>query len=148
MEVTLDTILQQLLEEAPDAIMAADREGIIIYWNRGAELIFGHPADAALGQSLDLIIPENLRQRHWDGYRQVMDSGATKYETGLLSAPGMTNDGRRVSLEFSMILLHDEKGGMCGCGTVMRDVSERWQREKELKARLAVCEAGQGGAKG
>jgi len=144
----VNRMLQQLLDEAPDAILAADREGIIIYWNRGAELIFGHPADVAVGQSLDLIIPENLRQRHWDGYWQVMASGVTKYTTGMLSAPGMTNDGRRVSLEFSMILLRDEKGAMCGCGTVMRDVSERWQREKELKARLAACEAGQGGAKG
>jgi len=137
----LENMLQQLLDEAPDAILAADREGIIIYWNRGAELIFGHPAEAAVGQSLDLIIPENLRKRHWEGYRQVMASGETKYETGLLSAPGMTQDDRRVSLEFSMILLHDAQGAMCGCGTVMRDVSERWQREKELKVRLAACEA-------
>jgi len=137
-------MLQQLLGEAPDAIMAADRDGMVIYWNRGAELIFGHAAAEAVGQSLDLIIPENLRGRHWEGYRQVMASGETKYTTGLLSAPGMTKDGRRVSLEFSIVLLRDEGGAMCGSGTVIRDVTERWQREKELKARLAACEAGQG----
>lgn len=141
----MDKILKQLLGEAPDAILAADRNGIIIYWNRGAEQIFGHSAADAVGQSLDLIIPENLRERHGDGYARVMASGETKYKTGLLSAPGMTRDGSRVSLEFSIVLLRDEGGGMCGCGTVMRDVTVRWQKEKDLKARLAACEAGQGG---
>lgn len=140
----MDKILKQLLGEAPDAILAADRNGIIIYWNRGAEQIFGHSAADAVGQSLDLIIPENLRERHGDGYARVMASGETKYKTGLLSAPGMTRDGSRVSLEFSIVLLRDEGGGMCGCGTVMRDVTVRWQKEKDLKSRLAACEAGQG----
>ena len=141
----MDKILKQLLGEAPDAILTADRNGIIIYWNRGAEQIFGYSAADAVGQSLDLIIPENLRERHGDGYARVMASGETKYKTGLLSAPGMTRDGSRVSLEFSIVLLRDEGGGMCGCGTVMRDVTVRWQKEKDLKARLAACEAGQGG---
>jgi len=144
----LDKILQQLLDEAPDAILAADRDGVILYWNRGAEQIFGHPCAEAVGRSLDLIIPENLRGRHWEGYNRVMASGETKFKTGLLSSPGMTKDGRRVSLEFSIVLLRDEAGAMCGCGTVMRDVTERWQREKELKARLSDCEAGQDGEKG
>lgn len=134
-------MLEQLLDEAPDAILAADREGKIIYWNRGAELILGHTAGEAIGRSLDLIIPENLRARHWEGYHRVMISGETKYNTGLLSAPGLTRDGRRISLEFSVVLLRDDRGAMAGCGTVMRDVSERWQREKDLKARLAACEA-------
>lgn len=141
----MDKILKQLLGEAPDAILAADRNGIIIYWNRGAEQIFGYSAADAVGQSLDLIIPENLQERHGDGYARVMASGETKYKTGLLSAPGMTRDGSRVSLEFSIVLLRDERGGMCGCGTVMRDVTVRWQKEKDLKSRLAACEAGQGG---
>jgi PAS domain S-box-containing protein len=95
-----------------------------------------------VGQSLDLFIPENLRARHWDGYRRVMESGTTKYETGLLSSPGMRKDGGRVSLEFSMVLLHDEAGVMWGCASIMRDVTERWQRERQLKERLAACEAG------
>lgn len=136
--------LQQLLQDAPDTILMADRTGIIRYWNLGAERLFGHTAAEAVGQSLDLIIPENLRNRHWEGYNRVMASGETKYKTGLLSSPGVKRDGSRVSLEFSMVLLRDDNGGMWGCGTVMRDVTARWQREKELKERLAECEARHG----
>ncbi|HZV82642.1 MAG TPA: PAS domain S-box protein [Geobacteraceae bacterium] len=140
----MESRLQQLMDEAPDAILAADQGGIIRYWNLGAEQIFGYTADEAVGQSLDLIIPENLRGRHWEGYNRVMASGETKYKTGLLSSPGLKKDGSRVSLEFSMVLLRDESGAMWGCGTVMRDVSVRWQREKELKARISSCEARHG----
>ena len=136
----MELVLEQLVNEAPDAILVSDREGAIRFWNRGAELIFGHTAAEAVGQSLNLIIPENLQARHWEGYWRVMKSGETKYKTGLLSSPGLRKDGSRVSLEFSMILLYDESGALWGCGTIMRDVSERWQREKELKERLAACE--------
>lgn len=133
--------LQQLLDDAPEAILVADKDGVIRFWNKGAEQIFGHTAAEALGQSLDLIIPENLRARHWEGYRRVMASGETKYKTGLLSSPGITKDGSRVSLEFSMVLLRDEAGSMQGCASIMRDVTQRWQKERELKERLAACEA-------
>ena len=137
----MDKLLQQLLDYAPDAILVADFDGVIRYWNLGAEQIFGFTAAETVGQSLDLIIPENLRGRHWEGYNRVMACGETKYETGLLSSPGAKKDGSRVSLEFSMVLLHDETGAIRGCGSVMRDVTLRWQREKELKARLAASEA-------
>lgn len=137
----MDHLLKQLLDNAPDAILVSDREGIIRYWNSGAEQMFGHTAAEAEGQSLDLIIPENLRGRHWDGYWRVMASGETKYKTGLLSSPGVRKDGSRVSLEFSMVLLRSEDGEMCGCASIMRDVTERWKREKDLKERLAACEA-------
>jgi PAS domain S-box-containing protein len=138
----MDHLLEQLVNEAPDAILISDLEGNIRFWNRGAQLIFGHTAVEAIGQSLNLIIPENLQARHWAGYWRVMQSGETKYKTGLLSSPGLRKDGSRVSLEFSMILLRDGSGAISGCGTIMRDVSEQWQREKELKERLAACEAG------
>lgn len=137
----MDNLLQQLLDNAPDAILISDREGVILFWNSGAERIFGHKAAEALGQSLDLIIPENLRARHWEGYHRVMASGETKYQTGLLSSPGVRKDGGRVSLEFSMVLLHDDHGAMTGCASIMRDVTERWQKEKALKERLAACES-------
>ena len=137
----MDRLLQQLLDEAPDAILIADQEGRIRYWNRGAEQLFGHKSCEAVGQSLDLIIPENLRARHWEGYRRVMTSGETKYKTGLLSSPGIRKDGSRVSLEFSMVLLRDEGGGMQGCASIMRDVTSHWLKEKELRERLAACEA-------
>ena len=137
----MDRLLEQVINNAPDAILISDREGIIRFWNSGAEQMFGHAAADAFGQSLDLIIPENLRGRHWEGYWRVMASGETKYKTGLLSSPGVRKDGTRISLEFSMVLLHDEAGGMQGCASIMRDVTERWMKEKELKERLAACEA-------
>ncbi|MDA8412226.1 MAG: PAS domain S-box protein [Desulfobacteraceae bacterium] len=137
----MDILLKQLIDDAPDAILVSDLKGIIRFWNSGAEQMFGHTAAEAIGQSLDLIIPENLRSRHWEGYWRVMASGETKYKTGLLSSPGIRKDGSRVSLEFSMVLLHDEEGQMQGCGSVMRDVTERWKKEKELKERLNACES-------
>ena len=137
----LETFLHQTLNESQDAIWIADREGVIRYWNAGAERILGFTADEAIGQSLDLFIPEKLRGRHWEGYHRVMASGETKYKTGLLSSPGVRKDGSQVSLEFSMVLLHDDDGTMQGCASIMRDVTERWLKEKELKQRLAECEA-------
>jgi len=132
--------MEQVLENAPDAILVADKEGMIRFWNSGAAALFGHTAAAAVGQSLDLIIPENLRNRHWEGYWRVMASGETKYKTGLLAAPGLRKDGSRVSLEFSMVLLRDDTGALQGVASIMRDVTEHWQKEKELKEKLTSCE--------
>ena len=136
----MDKLLVQLVNNAPDAILISDLQGVIRFWNSGAEQLFGHTAAEAVGQSLDLIIPENLRNRHWEGYWRVMASGETKYQTGLLSTPGVRKDRNRVSLEFSMVLLRDEAGNMQGCASIMRDVTEHWKKEKELKARLTACE--------
>lgn len=131
---------QRLIESTNDAILVADRQGKIRYWNTGAECMFGHTSAEALGQSLDLIIPENLRARHWQGYFRVMETGQTKYLTDKLTSPGVRKDGSRLSLEFSMVLLRDEQGEIEGCATIMRDVTARWQKEKELKERLSNCE--------
>jgi PAS domain S-box-containing protein len=133
--------LEQLVNNAPDAVLISDREGIIRFWNSGAEQIFGRSAAEAIGQSLDLIIPENLRSRHWEGYWRVMASGETKYKTGLLSSPGIRKDGSRVSLEFSMVLLRDAAGALQGCASIMRDVSAHWKKEKDLQESLKACEA-------
>lgn len=137
----MDELIMQLANDAPDAILIADRQGIIRFWNSGAEKMFGHAATEAVGQSLDLIIPDNLRGRHWEGYWRVMASGETKYKTGLLSSPGICKDGARISLEFSMVLLRDSSGGMLGCASIMRDVTEKWKKEKALKEKLIDCES-------
>ena len=137
----LTALLQQTLDLSQDAILIADQQGIIRYWNAGAERILGYTADEAIGQSLNLFIPEKLRGRHWEGYYRVMASGETKYKTGLLSSPGIRKDGTQASLEFSMVLLKDKNGAMQGCASIMRDVTERWLKEKELKQRLAACES-------
>lgn len=140
----MEDFLLQILENSPDAIIVSDTEGIIRYWNKGAEAIFGHRADAAIGKSLDLIIPEKLRERHWEGYRRVMASGETKYKTRLLSSPGIREDGSRISLEFSMVLLRDTAGEMQGCASIMRDVTVQWKKEKDLRERLTACEEATG----
>ena len=129
-----------IVSASSDAIMFADREGIIRLWNSGAEKMFGFSAEEALGQSLDLIIPENLRGRHWDGYGRVMESGSSRYSADLLSAPALRKDGTRLSTEFSMVMVKDEAGRMLGVAAIIRDVSARWQREKELKERIKVLE--------
>jgi PAS domain S-box-containing protein len=140
MEDHMGDLLNQLFDDAPEAILVTDRQGVIRLWNSGAARMFDYSAAEAVGQSLDLIIPENLRGRHWDGYARVMVSGETKYKTGLLSSPGIRKDGSRISLEFSMVLLKDDTGAITGCGAIMRDVTATWKKEKDLKAQLAACE--------
>jgi PAS domain S-box-containing protein len=103
--------------------------------------MFGHTKVEAVGQSLDLIIPENLRGRHWEGYYRVMESGESHYSVDLLSAPALRKDGTRISTEFSMVLLKREDGKVLGVAAVIRDVSARWQREKELKERIRELES-------
>jgi len=137
----MDKQLQQLIERSTDAILVVDRQGLIRYWNVGAEQMFGYSAGEATGQSLDLIIPEKLRPRHWEGFFRVMDTGRTKYISDLLASPGVRKDGARLSLEFSIVLLRNEDGEIEGCASIMRDMTSRRQREKALQDRLAACES-------
>jgi PAS domain S-box-containing protein len=134
-------LAESLLASASDAIVVSDREGVIRVWNPGAERIFGHAAAEALGQSLDLIIPQNLRARHWDGYRHVMETGRSQYDAGaLLSVPGLRKDGQRISLEFTIVPLTSASGQVEGLAAVMRDVTARFNELRELKRRLAAAE--------
>ena len=119
-----------------DGFIEQDGNLIITTWDEQAERMFGFTAEEALGQSLDLIIPENLRGRHWDGYGRVMESGSSRYSTDLLSAPALRKNGSRISTEFSMVMVKDGAGRMLGVAAIIRDVSARWQREKELKERI------------
>ena len=135
-----DWLYSAIIDASSDAIMFSDCEGIIRIWNSGSERMFGFSSDEALGQSLDLIIPENLRGRHWDGYHRVMQSGSSRYSTDLLSAPALRKDGTRLSTEFSMVMVKDDDGAMVGVAAIIRDVSARWQREKELKERIKALE--------
>jgi PAS domain S-box-containing protein len=131
-----------LLNSASDAIIATDREGRIIFWNPGAERIFGFTAAESTGRSLDLIIPENLRARHWAGFRHTMQTGTSRYGHGdLLSVPGLTKDGRRISVEFTIVLLRNEQQEIAGTVAVMRDVTRRFEELRELKRRLAQAGA-------
>lgn len=132
-----DQLGRALLASSSDAIIATDREGKIVFWNPGAERIFGFAASEAMGQSLDLIIPENLRARHWDGFHRVMQTGTSRYGHGdLLSVPGLTKEGRRISVEFTIVMLRDDEG-ITGTVAVMRDVTRRFEELRELKRKLA-----------
>jgi PAS domain S-box-containing protein len=130
----------------PEAVIFADQEGVVRLWNRAAETMFGYSADEALGQSLDLIVPERFRTRHWEGYRHVMATGVTSYGHRLLAVPAMRKDGQRISIEFSIALLKDEHGEVTGAAAVVRDVTARWQAERELRRRLAALEESGGHA--
>lgn len=127
-----------IVEEAPDAIMYADRDGIIRLWNEGAQRIFGVAKAEALGRSLDLIIPERLRARHWQGYHQTMATGVSRYGHQLLRVPALKGDGDQFSSEFSIVLVRDEFGPPLGVAAILRDVSAQRHREQELKERIAV----------
>jgi len=140
-EIATSMLCAEIVEASPDAILFSDREGIIRLWNRGAEALFGYRAIDALGQSLDIIIPPRLRQRHWQGYYKVMATGVTGYGVKLLSVPALHMDGSERSVEFSIALHHDGAGRVSGVSTVMRDVSERHAREKALRQELSELRA-------
>ncbi len=133
-------LCRRIVEESRDAVIFADREGVIRLWNQGAQEMFGYAAAEALGKSLDLIIPENLRARHAEGYRRVMATGATRYAKDLLAVPGLRQDGVRLSLEFTIVLVKTEGGEILGTAAVIRDVTARWERDKAQRARLAALE--------
>ena len=135
-----DWLAQAAVRAAPEAIVACDPSGTIVLWNGGAERIFGYPAGDALGQNLDLIVPEKQRARHWAGYEATMATGATKYGDALLTVPATHRDGRRLSIEFSVALLRDDAGKIAGIAAVIRDASERWAADRELRQRLAEAE--------
>ena len=133
-------LCQHIVDTAQDAIIFADREGIIRLWNAGAETIFGYPAAEALGHSLDLIIPDRLRARHWEGYRRVIARGITHDDRRLLAVPALRKDGRQISLEFTVVMVHEPPGEVLGIAAVLPDVTERWQRDKAMQARLTAFE--------
>jgi len=138
---TIEWLCQRIVEDSPVAIIFADHEGIIRLWNSGAKDMFGYGAEETLGQSLDLIVPERQRTRHWEGYHKVMATGVTKYGRELLAVPAMTKDGRRISIEFSIALLRAPTGGLLGSAAILHDVTARWEQQKELRGRLSALEA-------
>ena len=138
MSFNLDQTCRQLVAQAPDAIVYADDQGLIRLWNAGAERIFGYLAAEALGQSLDIIIPENQRKRHWDGYGRTLSTGATRYGAdSLLSVPAIRKDGSRLSVEFTILPFHGEAGKIVGMAAIMRDVTAHFEEMKALRKQAA-----------
>lgn len=132
--------LAALVECAGDAVIAANRDGALVFWNRAAERIFGHSAEEAVGQSLDLIIPDRFRQRHWDGWRETVATGRTKYAADVLRVPAQHKDGRRLSIAFTVVLLPSDSGNVDVIAAIVRDETQRWNEQEQLRRRLAECE--------
>jgi len=135
------SLCESIVEQSPIAIIVGDREGMVRLWNAGAQTMFGWSAEEVLGKSMDMIIPEKHRPRHWEGYDRVMGTGVTKYGSSVLAVPALTKDGRRISIEFNVVLLKDAEGRVLGIAASMQDVTARWERDKTLRARLAELEA-------
>jgi len=134
---------EYLIANTSDAIVYADSEGTIRVWNPGAVRIFGFTEAEALGRSLDIIIPANLRERHWQGYRATMQTGQSRYADGqLLSVPAIRKDGTRISIEFTIAPFADGTGRMIGIAAIMRDVTARFEELRALRKELATFKAG------
>lgn len=136
-----DVDLAALVAAAGDAIIVADPEGMIRFWNPAAERVFGFTAGEAQGCSLDLIIPERLRPRHWDGYREVMRTGRTRYGADVLRVPALRKDGQRISIAFTVALLQAD-GRVTGIAAIVREETARWEEEQRMRRRLAELEGG------
>ena len=138
MELHPADFAERLVAGMSDAIVYADAEGVIRLWNRAATRIFGFAEAEALGRSLDLIIPENLRERHWQGYHATMQTGQSRYGDGqILSVPAVRKDGTRVSVEFTIVPFADDAGKMIGIAAIMRDVTARFEELRALRRQLA-----------
>jgi PAS domain S-box-containing protein len=123
------------VHDTPDAIVYADAEGMIGFWNKGAERIFGFSAAEAVGQPLDIIIPESLRKRHWSGYLETVRTGTSRYGAGdLLAVPALRKNGERISVEFTILPFHDRTGRTLGIAATLRDVTKRFDEMKALRA--------------
>ena len=123
-------LAEWILEQTTDALVYADREGNIARWNQAAASLFGYSASEALGQSLELIIPERLREAHWKGFDSAMASGSTR----LAGRPSVTRaahkNGEKLYVEMTFAVVKDQAGLVVGSVAIARDVTERVQRER------------------
>lgn len=128
-------LARTIVYDIPDALIYADRDGDIQFWNAGATRVFGFSAAEALGQSLDIIIPPRLRQRHWDGYRHMMKTGRSRHgPEELLSTPAQTKSGGNISIQFTVAPVQNENGSIVGIIALLRDVTATFQELKRLRA--------------
>lgn len=133
-------LFEAIVEQIPDAVIFADRDGVIRVWNRGAEAVFGFGAHEAVGQSLDLIIPQRLRPAHWEGFRRALDNGHTRYGNQVRTTRSTHRDGRTLYVDLSFGLVTDAAGAVVGAVAVGRDCSDRHRSDKALRDRLAQLE--------
>jgi PAS domain S-box-containing protein len=132
---------EHFVDALGDAVIVADPSGAITIWNPAAERLFGFTQAEALGNSLDLIVPERLRERHWAGYERTMTSGETRYAHDVLRVPAVHKDGRGLSIAFTVGLLNGPQGTVTGIVAVIRDETQSFTEKRDLLKRLAECEA-------
>ena len=133
----------RLATDCPDAVIYADAAGHIQFWNAAATRVFGFAAEEALGARLDLIIPDRLRGRHWQGYDHVMGGAESRYADGaLLAVPAQHKDGRQISVEFTILPLHDAAGKLLGIAAYLRDATARFEEMRALRRELAALKTG------
>jgi PAS domain S-box-containing protein len=133
--------LYALIDAVGDAVMVCDATGAVTLWNPACERMFGYTAEEAMGQSMDMIIPERLRGRHWEGYHKTMATGITKYGTDLLRVPAVDKQGRSMSIAFTVAMLYAADGTVNAIASVIRDETQRFADERNLKKRVAELEA-------
>ena len=135
-------LIERLAIDSPDAVVFADAAGKIRFWNPSAARIFGFEQSEALGRTLDLIVPERQRARHWEGYDRVMAGGASRYGVGdVLAVPAMRKDGNRISIEFTVLPVRDAMGAMLGIAAFLRDITPRFEELRALRRELAALKA-------
>jgi PAS domain S-box-containing protein len=131
---------QQVVEALGDAVIVCGSDGVIGFWNAAAERLFGFAPTEALGSSLDLIVPERLRARHWAGFDKALATGQTRYEHDVLHVPATHKDGRALSIAFTVGLLLGPERKVTGLVAVIRDDTKRFAEERDLRKRLAELE--------
>ena len=145
MKLDIQQFATALLRDMSDAVVYADSAGVIGFWNAGASRIFGFTEAEALGQSLDIIIPAGLRERHWEGFHATTRTGRSRYGAGdLLSVPAMRKDGSRISVEFTIVPFRAADGAMEGIAAVLRDVTERFNELRTLRRQMQERSRGAG----
>jgi PAS domain S-box-containing protein len=139
--MSTDIDLQSMVGAMGDAVVVCDAQGCVVVWNAAAERIFGFTQAEALGQRMDMIVPERLRKRHWDGYDVSMHTGKTRYAHDVLRVPAVDKAGRSLSIAFTVFMLYDAEGKVTACGSVIRDETERFAEDRALRKRIAELEA-------
>ena len=140
-----DEVGRALLDQAPDAVIFAGADGLISYWNEAAERVFGFSAGKAVGQSLDLIIPEQFREAHWKGFDHALEQGDTKYRGEALATRAVRADGETIYVELSFAIVKDGNRKVIGALAMARDITVRFNRDRDMRRKLRELEQQQAG---
>lgn len=123
-------LAESIIEQTAEAIIYADKGGIIRRWNRAAANMFGYPAADAIGKSLDLIIPAHLRAAHWRGFDAAVANGVTRLHGQPTLTRAEHKSGKKLYVEMSFAVVTDATGSVQGSVAVARDATERVEREQ------------------